>query len=192
MHLTELKPRYFLLLAKKTIKSPANTPIFGLFMANIPGKLSRIDVKILNILQQEGRITYSALAARVGLTTTPCVERVKRLEKEGFIKGYSAVVTPEYLDAGLIVFVQISLDRTSKQTFNDFRDAVMLLPEVQECYLVSGNFDYLVKARMADMQAYRTFLEETLLSVPGVRGSTSIVVMEAVKETLSIPVKYRP
>jgi Lrp/AsnC family leucine-responsive transcriptional regulator len=161
-------------------------------MANTPGKLSRIDVKILNILQQEGRITYSALAERVGLTTTPCVERVKRLEKEGFIKGYSAVVTPEYLDAGLIVFVQISLDRTSKQTFNDFRDAVMLLPEVQECYLVSGNFDYLVKARMADMQAYRTFLEETLLSVPGVRGSTSIVVMEAVKETLSIPVKYRP
>ena len=87
-----------------------------------------------------------------------------------------------------MVFVQINLDRNSKELFHAFRDAVLALPEVQECHLVSGNFDYLVKARLADMSAYREFLEETLLNVPGVLSSTSIVVMEAVKETLSLKI----
>ncbi|MBR9910858.1 MAG: winged helix-turn-helix transcriptional regulator [Gammaproteobacteria bacterium] len=153
-------------------------------------KLNRIDRHILRELQLDGRITYAALAERVGLTTTPCIERVKRLERDGYIKSYTAVVNPEQLDAGLIVFVQIRLDRTSKQSFEEFKNALIDLPEVQECYLVSGNFDYLVKARLADMAAYRVFLQDTLLSVPGVQGSTSIMVMEVVKETLSIPVPY--
>jgi len=154
-------------------------------------QLNRIDRHILRILQQEGRTTYAELARQVGLTTTPCIERVKRLEREGYIKGYTAVLTPEYLDAGLIVFVQIRLARTSPETFEDFKRAVINLPEVQECYLVSGNFDYLLKARVANMSAYREFLGETLLTVPGVNESTSIVVMEAVKETLTIPIPYK-
>lgn len=153
-------------------------------------KLNRIDRHILRILQQDGRITYAELARQVGLTTTPCIERVKRLEREGYINGYTAIVNPEYLDAGLIVFVQIRLVRTAPETFDDFKSAVIRLPEVQECYLVSGNFDYLIKARVADMAAYREFLGETLLTVPGVQESTSIVVMEAVKETLTIPISY--
>lgn len=152
--------------------------------------LSRIDRHILRALQDDGRMTYAELARRVGLTTTPCIERVRRLEKEGFISGYSALVNPEYLEAGLIIFVQIKLDRSSKTSFDQFRLAVIELQEVQECYLVSGSFDYLIKARVADMTAYREFLEETLLSVPGVKESTSIVVMEAAKETLKIPVSY--
>ena len=90
--------------------------------------------------------------------------------------------------AGLIVFVQIRLDRTSKHTFAQFKEAVMEVPVVQECYLVSGSFDYLIKVRLADMSAYREFLEESLLSVPAVQESTSIVVMEAVKETLSVAI----
>lgn len=135
-------------------------------------------------------MSYAELARQVGLTTTPCIERVKRLEREGYINGYTAIVNPEYLDAGLIVFVQIRLVRTAPETFEDFKSAVIRLPEVQECYLVSGNFDYLIKARVADMAAYREFLGETLLTVPGVQESTSIVVMEAVKETLTIPISY--
>lgn len=154
-------------------------------------QLNRIDRHILRILQEQGRITYAELARQVGLTTTPCIERVKRLERVGYIKGYTAILTPEYLDAGLIVFVQIRLSRTSPETFEDFKRAVINLPEVQECYLVSGNFDYLLKARVADMAAYREFLGETLLTVPGVNESTSIVVMEAVKETLTIPIAYK-
>ena len=152
--------------------------------------LNRIDRHILRILQKEGRITYAELSRQVGLTTTPCIERVKRLEREGYIKGYTALLTPEHLNAGLIVFVEIRLDRTSPETFENFKQAVIKLPEVQECYLVSGNFDYLLKARVADMAAYREFLGETLLTLPGVNASTSIVVMEAVKETLTIPIKY--
>ena len=152
-------------------------------------QLSRIDKNILSIMQEDGRITYAELARRVGLTTTPCIERVRRLERDGYIKNYSTVLNPEKLEAGLIVFVQIRLDRTSKDTFAQFKSAVFELPEVQECYLVSGNFDYLIKARLPDMSAYRVFLEESLLSVPAVQESTSVMVMEAVKETLTIPIR---
>jgi len=150
--------------------------------------LNRIDRHILRVLQQDGRITYSELASRVGLTTTPCIERVRKLEREGVLQGFTALVDPTALGAGLVVFVQISLQRTSKEVFEEFKEAAQRLPEVQECYLVSGNFDYLIKARVADMNAYRIFLGDTLLSLPGVQDSTSYVVMETVKETLQIPV----
>ena len=153
--------------------------------------LTRIDSNILRELQADGRITYAELARRVGLTTTPCMERVKRMEREGVIKGYTALLDPNYLQAGLVVFVQIRLSRTSQDIFEQFKDAAVALPEVQECYLVSGNFDYLIKARVADMSAYREFLGETLLTLPGVQESTSYVVMEQVKETLNIAVPYK-
>ncbi|ROS05750.1 Lrp/AsnC family leucine-responsive transcriptional regulator [Sinobacterium caligoides] len=148
--------------------------------------LSRIDRNILRELQQDGRISYAELARRVGLTTTPCIERVKKLEKAGVIQGYQAILNPEALDAGLVVFVQVRLSRTSQDNFEDFRQAVVRLKEVQECYLVSGNFDYLIKARVADMHAYRELLGETLLTLPFVNESTSYVVMEELKETLSL------
>ncbi len=151
-------------------------------------ELSKIDKNILRELQQDGRISYAELARRVGLTTTPCIERVRKLEKMKVISGYQAMLNPTYLDAGLVVFVQIRLSRTSQDSFAAFRKAVISLPQVQECYLVTGNFDYLIKARVAEMQAYREFLGETLLTLPGVDASTSIVVMEQVKETLSIAV----
>ena len=153
--------------------------------------LTRIDSNILRELQADGRITYAELARRVGLTTTPCMERVKRMEREGVIKGYTALLDPNYLEAGLVVFVQIRLSRTSQDIFAQFKDAAVALQEVQECYLVSGNFDYLIKARVADMAAYREFLGETLLTLPGVQESTSYVVMEQVKETLNIAVPYK-
>ena len=145
--------------------------------------------KILSVLQNAGRSSFTELGKRVGLTTTPCIERVRKLERDGLIKGYSARLSAGKLDAGLVVFVQISLDRSSKQSFEQFREAIRKLDEVQECYLVTGSFDFLVKARVRDMAAYRDFLEASLLTVPGVQESTSIAAMETVKETLAISIE---
>ena len=148
--------------------------------------LDKYDRNILNVLQGDGRISFTDLGKKVGLTTTPCIERVRKLERAGLIKGYSARLSAQKLDAGLVVFVQISLDRTSKQTFEDFRRAIKNLSSVQECYLVTGSFDFLVKARVKDMAAYRDLLEGEILALPGVKESTSIAAMETVKETLAI------
>jgi len=153
-------------------------------------QLNKIDRNILRVLQKEGRTSYAELARQVGLSTTPCKERVKRLERDGVIRGYQAILNPSFLDAALVVIVQIRLNRTSQDIFEDFKHHAYDLPEVQECYLVSGNFDYLIKARVADMAAYRKFLGETLLTLPGVQESTSYVVMEQVKETLALEIPY--
>ena len=151
-------------------------------------QLDRIDRNIVRLLQIEARIPHTALAKRVGLSTTPCKERVKRLERGGVIQHYQAVLNPAALDRGLVVFVQIRLNRTSQDIFEAFTARALDLEEVQECYLVSGNFDYLLKARVANMNAYRVLLGETLLTLPGVQESTSYVVMEQVKESLTLPV----
>lgn len=152
--------------------------------------LSKVDLKILRELQVDGRISFAELGRRVGLSNSPCFERVKRLEREGIIQGYHAQLSPQALGASLLVFVQIRLNRTSDDIFKRFTDAARQLEQVQECYLVSGNFDYLIKARVNDMDAYRIFLGETLLSLPGVQESTSYVVMEQVKETLDLPLNH--
>ena len=153
-------------------------------------QLNRIDRNILRVLQKDARTSFAELARQVGLSTTPCKERVKRLEREGVIRSYQAILNPIYLDAALVVIVQIRLNRTSQDIFEEFTRSACDLPEVQECYLVSGNFDYLIKARVADMVAYREFLGETLLTLPGVQESTSYVVMEQVKETLALEVPF--
>jgi Lrp/AsnC family leucine-responsive transcriptional regulator len=155
---------------------------------NQSNQLGRIDRNIVRLLQRDARMTHTELARRVGLSTTPCKERVRRLEREGVIQHYQAVLDPAALDRALVVFVQIRLNRTSQDIFEQFTVAALDLPEVQECYLVSGNFDYLIKARVADMNAYRDLLGETLLTLPGVQESTSYVVMEQVKESLMLPV----
>ena len=149
--------------------------------------LDRTDRRILECLQDDGRMSNVSLARKVNLTPTPCLERVKRLEKQGYIRGYSAVLDPEMVGLGLLVFVEIDLLRTSPDVFRDFRQQASKLSEVLECHLVSGNFDYLIKARVRDMQEYRDLLGEKILSLPGVSGSRSYVVMEEVKESLKLP-----
>ena len=149
--------------------------------------LDRIDRQILRELQENGRITNTELAKRINLSATPCAERVKSLEKHGHIQQYQARLNPRLLDLELLVFVEISLFRTSPDVFEEFRIAVAKLPQVLECHLVSGNFDYLIKARVADMKAYRKLLGETLLTLPGVSDSRTYVVMEEVKETQTLP-----
>lgn len=150
--------------------------------------LDRTDRLILKHLQEQGRISNVSLAKKVNLSATPCHERVRRLEKHGFIKGYTALLDPARVDAGLLVFVEIDLLRTSPDAFRDFRREAKKLPELLECHLVSGNFDYLLKARVRNMQEYRDLLGEKILALPGVSDSRSYVVMEEVKESTVLPV----
>lgn len=152
-------------------------------------QLDRIDRRILRELQRDGRLANVELAKRVGLSPTPCLDRVKKLEDEGYIRGYHAHLNPQKLSAGLLVFVEIRLLRTAMDVFEEFKQAVVRLPQVLECHLVSGDFDYLIKARVADMAAYRQLLGATLLTLPHVSGSRSYAVMEEVKETLELDVR---
>ncbi|AFC87491.1 transcriptional regulator [Frateuria aurantia DSM 6220] len=151
-------------------------------------EMDRTDRAILRILQTEGRISFTELGERVGLSTTPCTERVRRLEREGIITGYYARLAPEHLKAGLLVFVEISLAYKSGDIFEEFRRAAVKLPQVMECHLVSGDFDYLLKARISEMASYRKLLGNILLKLPHVRESKSYIVMEEVKETLALPI----
>ena len=159
--------------------------------SSISDNLGKIDRKILRCLQRDGRISYTDLAREVGLSVTPCIERVKRLERNGYILGYSAQLCPEKLDAGLVVFVQIRLNHTSQKNFEEFRRSVLDLENIQSCCLVSGNYDYLLKARVADMAPYRELLGHRILKLPAVQESTSYVVMEELKDTLQVPIAFR-
>ena len=158
-------------------------------MARQARELDRIDRKILRALQQDGRISFTELGERVGLSTTPCTERVRRLEREGVITGYHARLDPQCVKASLLVFVEISLAYKSGNIFEEFRRAALKLPNVLECHLVSGDFDYLIKARINEMASYRKLLGSTLLTMPHVRESKSYIVMEEVKETLALPIE---
>ena len=151
-------------------------------------KLDRVDIKILKELQSNAKISNVELARRVHLSPTPCLERVKRLETNKFIIGYRTALNPHKLNASLLSFVEIKLNHTSKDVFKEFKMAVIQLPQVLECHLVSGDFDYLLKTRVADMVAYRELLGETILTLPGVSSSRSYMVMEEVKESSSIPI----
>ncbi len=146
-------------------------------------ELDRIDRNILNELQKDGRISNVELSKRVGLSPTPCLERVRRLERQGYITGYTALLNPQFLDASLLVFVEITLNRGAPDVFEQFNAAVQKLDDIQECHLVSGDFDYLLKTRVSDMGAYRRLLGDTLLRLPGVNDTRTYVVMEEVKQT---------
>ncbi len=149
--------------------------------------LDRIDRRILSVLQRIGRITNAELARRVHLSATPCLERVRRLEREGYIQGYRAKLDPERLGAELLVFVQVTLDRTTPDVFDRFREEVVGLAEVQDCHMVAGGFDYLLKIRARDMAAFRQFLGDSLAALPGVLQTHSYVAMETVKEDAPLP-----
>jgi Lrp/AsnC family leucine-responsive transcriptional regulator len=151
-------------------------------------KLDRIDRMILDILQRDGRIAISELAARVNLSTTPCSERVKRLERDGIIMGYYARLNPEKLERNLLVFLEIKLSAKSADVFEQVARDLSEIPEVLECHLISGDFDYLVKARLKEMSAYHRLLGDLLKKLPSSASSHSYVVMEEVKETLYLDV----
>jgi len=150
-------------------------------------ELDRIDLKILDILQRDGRISITDLAEKISLSATPCSERVKRLEREGVITGYHARVNPAALGLNLLVFLEIRLSAKSGDVFDKVKQELLYVPEVMECHLVSGDFDYLVKARLTEMNEYRRLLGEILKRLPASAESHSYVVMEEIKETLYLP-----
>ena len=150
--------------------------------------MDQIDRRILRVLQEDGRITNQALAQRCGLSSAACFERVKRLRESGVIKGYAALLDPAKLDRALMIFIEVLLDRTTDDVFTAFADHVRRLPDVLECHMVAGGFDYLLKVRVADMAAYRGFLGDILTSIPGVRETRTYAVLEEVKATTRLPI----
>ncbi|PJI97135.1 Lrp/AsnC family leucine-responsive transcriptional regulator [Acidovorax sp. 69] len=145
--------------------------------------IDRIDRKILSILQEDGRIANLKLAEAVALSPTAVLARVQRLTRDGFILGYEARLNPLKLGAGMLVFVEVLLDRTTPNVFDQFKAAVQVHPEIMECHMVAGGFDYLLKTRSADMNAYRVFAGNVLWQLPGVRETRTYAVMEEVKHT---------
>lgn len=149
--------------------------------------LDRTDRTILKLLQQDGRMTNVELAKRIHLSPAACLERTKRLQQAGYIRKYMAVLDPNLLGVGLLVFVEVALDRTTPESFASFKSTAQKMPQIMECHMVAGGFDYLIKARVKDMTEYRAFLDEFLGSVKGVRETHTYAVMEEVKNTLMLP-----
>ena len=145
--------------------------------------IDKIDARILRALQADGRISNLKLAEAVHLSPTAVLERVKRLTREGVILGYEARLNPAKLGAGLMVFIEVLLDRTVHDVMDSFKAAVQVRPEILECHLVAGGFDYLLKIRVADMPAYRQFVGSVIWTLPGVRETRTYAVMEEVKNT---------
>ena len=151
--------------------------------------IDKTDRKILRILQKKARIAMTEWAEKVGLSTTPVTERVRRLERDTIITGYHAHVNPHAVGLSLLVFVEIKLRSKSGNIFEDFRREVAKIPQIMECHLVSGEYDYLIKVRLPDMSAYRNMLGNILLQLPAAAESRSYVVMEEVKEELILDIK---
>jgi Lrp/AsnC family leucine-responsive transcriptional regulator len=146
--------------------------------------LDRIDLRILEELEVDGRLSIVDLAARVNLTNTPCSERVKRLERAGHITGYHAILDMDKLGLGHLTVMQVSLAATGgNNTLDDFNDAVRRIPEVESCLMVAGSFDYLLTVRTRDIVQFRQVLGDKINKLPGLLQTNSFAVMEIVKES---------
>ena len=149
--------------------------------------LDRTDRAILKALQNDGRISNLDLARRVHLSPSPCLERVKRLEAENYIEGYSARLNAAKLEFGTTIFVEVTLNRTTSDVFSLFRESVVKLPEVAECHMVAGGYDYLVKLRISGMEDYRRVLGN-LVELPAVAQTHTYPVIEQVKVDSGLPI----
>ena len=149
--------------------------------------LTDADRRILKVIQAEGRITNQELANRCGLSPSACFDRMKKLREQGYILGFHALLDPNKLDRALLIFIEILLDRTTGDLFQEFAAAVAKMSEILECHMVGGGFDYLIKVRVRDMAAYRSFLADTLVHMPGVRETRTYAVLDEVKNVTSLP-----
>ena len=155
----------------------------GIFMPNDRQLLDRFDRSILRALSVDGRMSVTELARRIGLSKSPTQARLKRLESEGVITGYRALIDPRRIDAAHVAFVEVKLSDTREAALDAFGTAVRQIPEIEECHLIAGAFDYLLKVRSRDITSYRRVLAEHISSLPHVMSTSTHVVMEAVKET---------
>jgi Lrp/AsnC family transcriptional regulator, leucine-responsive regulatory protein len=151
-------------------------------------ELDKIDLKILRLLQEDGRMSNLKLAEAVALSPTAVLTRTQRLQREGYILGYEARLNPAKLGRGMAVFVEVQLDKTTPNIFDAFKAAVQVHGEILECHLVAGGFDYLMKLRVADMNAYRQFAGQVLWQLPGVRETRTYAVMEEIKESTKLAI----
>lgn len=145
--------------------------------------LDNTDRRILREIQRNGRIAVVDLAERVNLTKSPCLKRLRRLENDGYIKNYQAVLDPKKIEQGYLVFIQVKLESTTSGNLERFNAAVRKVPQVLSCHMLSGGYDYLLKARTKDMQAYRELLGDVIADLPGVYQTSTFPVMEEVKDT---------
>ena len=144
--------------------------------------IDAIDAKILKILATEGRLPAAKIARRVGLSTSPCQVRIRKLESSGCILGYRAVLSPAMLDLEHVAFTEVKLGNTSERTVRAFNEMIRDIPEIEECHLIAGSFDYLLKIRTKDIRAFRTVIAERITKLPGLASTSTHISMEAVKE----------
>lgn len=144
--------------------------------------LDQIDRRILDELSRDGRLSIAELSRRVNLSKTPCQARIKRLETEGYILGYRAVIDPERLGLPHVAFVEVKLSDTRKAALAAFNKAVRALPEVEQAHMIASSFDYLLKVRTKDIAAYREVLGEKISALPHVAHTSTHVSMESVKD----------
>ncbi|WP_310183421.1 Lrp/AsnC ligand binding domain-containing protein [Mesorhizobium sp. BE184] len=148
----------------------------------IEDRLDRTDRSILSALSSQGRLSMAELAEKVGLSKTPVQARVKRLEKDGYIRGYAAMVDREKMGEGHVAFVQVKLSDTRSAALDAFNRAVAAVPEIEQCHMMAASFDYLLKVRTRDIAAYRRVLGERISALPHVAQTSTFVAMETVKD----------
>ncbi len=147
------------------------------------GALDQFDLKILEAVEADGRISITDLAVHVGLSKTPCQIRFKRLIRDGYIQGFKAILNPAKLELDHVAFAEVKLTNTHEDALRDFNAAVRKIREVEECHMIAGRFDYLLKVRTRDIRRYRRVLGELISTLPNVASTSTNVVMEVVKET---------
>ena len=147
------------------------------------GKLDRFDRQIIAILTNEGRLPVTDLARRIGMSKSPCQVRLKRLQEQGYILGFRAVLDPRKLSREHVAFTEVKLSDTREQALQAFNDAVQKIPEIEQCHMIAGSFDYLLKVRTADITAYRLILGERISSLPHVANTSTFVAMQSVKDS---------
>lgn len=150
--------------------------------------LDAIDRRLLAALQQNGRLTATELAERVGITTSPCLRRLRRLEQSGVIRGYAALLDQEKVGLPISVFVSVKLERQREDALERFEQAMRLCPQVVECYLMTGPRDYLLRVVAKDLPAYERFLKDTLTRVEGVASIESSFALAQVKHANALPI----
>ncbi|GAB5488342.1 MAG: Lrp/AsnC ligand binding domain-containing protein [Parasphingorhabdus sp.] len=148
--------------------------------------LDKFDWRILNAVQDNGRLALADLSDQVGLSKTPCQIRLKRLEEEGFITGYHAQLNMRKIRKNYVVFIQVKLEATSRRHLEHFNKAVKKMDAVQSCHMMAGGFDYLLKVRCRNMEEYREILTDNINRLPGVYQTTTFPVMEEVKRATGV------
>jgi Lrp/AsnC family leucine-responsive transcriptional regulator len=145
-------------------------------------EIDPFDRKIIDVLRQDGRISITDLAQRVGLSKTPCQVRVKRLVTGGTIRGFRAIVDPARLGLDHVAFAEVKLSDTREEALEAFRRAVLKIPEVEECHMIASSFDYLLKVRTANIRRYREVLGERISALPHVASTSTFVAMETIRD----------